>query len=155
MSNHLPMDHPLRNVYRWAGAFVGIVLVVFGVLAYLASRDDVTSYAGFDVVGLHANGIFGILCIVLGVLAVLGGLVGSNISSTLNLTVGLALIVLGSFALSVIRTNVNVFGLHVRTVVAMYILGLIAATFGLYGRVSGGRPKNADTTTKHPMAGMH
>lgn len=155
MSNHLPMDHPLRNVYRWAGATVGIVLVVFGVLAYLASRDDVTSYAGFDVIGLHANGVFGILCIVLGAAVVLGGLVGSNISSTLNLAVGLALIVIGSFGLCVIRTDVNIFGLHVRTVVAMYVAGLVVANFGLYGRVTGGRPKDADTDTRHPMTNVH
>lgn len=148
---HLPMNHPLNRVYRVAGAAVGVLLVVFAVLAYLANRDDVAGQAGRDVIGLRSNGVLAIILGLLGLMALFGALVGANRASTSNLVVGALLLLIGTIGLCTIRSPANILGIHVRTVIAMYIVGIVAATCGLYGRVSGGKLHNTATTSEQPF----
>lgn len=152
MAMHLPVDHPLNRVYRVGGALVGVLLVALGVLAYLANRDDLTARSAADVVGLlHGNGVLGIILGVVGLVALLGAVVGGNLASAVNLAVGALLMLIGLIGLCLIRSPINVIGIDVPMVIALFVIGIVAAACGLYGRVSGGRLTSGATTSERPF----
>jgi hypothetical protein len=138
-ASHLPMDHRASAVYRVGGALVGIVLLVFGI-ASLTASSTFSGVSGDIVLGLETNRLLGILSVVMGLLLLGGAVVGGNLASNLNTVVAAVFLLAGLASLCVLRTSVNIFGFGMPNVIFSFAVGLLLATFGLYGRVSGGLP---------------
>ncbi len=139
---HLPINHPLRGLYRTLAGLAGLYVLAFGVVGVtrtssggLFGRED--TYA----LGLHTNMAFSILSIVVGVI-VLGAVVyGRNVDHYVNLVAGAVFLLAGLGMLAVLRTTANFLNFTVGTCIVSYVIGIVLLTSGLYGRV--GPPESA------------
>ena len=137
--DHLPINHPLRPLWRGLAFLAGVYILVFGILGFINARD-----AGLDwfaqeglpsVLFLKANPAFSLLSIVVGAVVVIGAVVGRNVDRWINLLAGVVFLLAGMAMLLLLRTDINFLGFTVSACVASFILGLIMFTAGLYGRV--------------------
>jgi hypothetical protein len=134
---HNPVNHPLRPMYRVLGFLAGAYLVLFGIVGLIqTSGDAFTGTTGDRVLGQGANTLSSIIALVVGVLVLLATLIGRNVDTEADKYLGWALLVLGSYELAFSRTDANVFGFTVATVVVVYIVGLLLITVSLYSKVA-------------------
>jgi hypothetical protein len=135
LKNELPVDHHLATVYRYGAGLCGVVLLVFAGLGFADALSPFDT-AGDTIAGMTTNVALSAISAVVG-LALLGGaVIGGNFASTLNMTVG-ALFVLSGFAhVFVLDRPANILDFGMTNVIFSFVMGLIIATFGMYGRVS-------------------
>ena len=138
--SHMPVDHPLRGLYRGLTVLTGLAAAGYGAVA-LAQASDHSFFdrAGESVLGLKANAAAGLLWLIIGVVTLITSLVGRNLDAKVNIVLGPVLWVVGTIALCLIRTSANVLAASVMTVIVLYIVGAILLTGSLYGSVSRGR----------------
>jgi hypothetical protein len=137
LRDELPVDHRLATVYRYGAGLCGVVLLVFGVLGF-ADQLRPFDTDGSSVAGMSTNGLLSLVSVVFGLLLVAGAVIGGNIASTLDIVVG-SLFLLSGFAHTFILDKpANLLDFGMSNVFFSYAMGLLIATFGMYGRVSGG-----------------
>jgi hypothetical protein len=141
---HIPINHPLRPLYRALSAIVGIYLIVFGVVGFI-----VTAGGGHRVLGQGANLLWSILSLILGVIVVGATVVGRNVDVKANQYVGWGLVGIGTYELALNRTDANVFDFTVSTVVVTYILALVLILSSLYGKVGTAEAARAEQAAAH------
>ncbi|MFI6639005.1 DUF4383 domain-containing protein [Streptomyces sp. NPDC050504] len=135
LREELPVDHHLATVYRCGAAFCGLVLLVFAALGFADALSPFDT-SGDTIAGMSTNIALSVVSTVVGVALLVGAAVGGNFASTLNLVVG-GLFVLSGFAhLFVLDRPANVLDFGMTNVVFSFLMGLLIATFGMYGRVS-------------------
>lgn len=139
LNEHLPVDHRLSRVYRFGAGLMGLVLLAFGILGVI---DEIGFFStgGDMVAGLNTNGALSVLSIVIGLILMAGSVIGGNISSMLNMVIGVAFILSGFVNLALIGTSSNFLAFHLQNVLFSFVVGILLMTFGMYGRVSGGLP---------------
>nr|WP_203815253.1 DUF4383 domain-containing protein [Actinoplanes ferrugineus] len=134
---HNPVNHPLRPMYRVVGFLAGAYLVVFGIVGLArTSGDDFTGKSEHLVLGQGANLLLSIIMLAVGVIVLIATAVGRNLDTAADKYLGWGLLVLGSFGLAFSRTDANVFGHTIATVIATYIVGLALITVSLYSKVA-------------------
>jgi hypothetical protein len=133
---HNPVNHPLRPVYRALGGFTGLYFVVFGVVGLIQTAGDglFSSDAG-RVLGQGSNLAWSIVSVVLGAVILIATVVGRNLDVAVDKYAGWGLLVVGTFSLAVIRTDVNVFNFTISTVVVTYLAGLVLIMVSYYSKV--------------------
>ncbi|MFD0560527.1 uncharacterized protein DUF4383 [Stackebrandtia endophytica] len=137
--DHLPINHPLRPLWRGLAFLAGVYIVVFGVIGFIEAQSaglDWFAQTGLpSVMFLKANPAFSLMSIVVGAIVVIGALVGRNVDRWINLLAGTVFLLAGMGMMLVLRTDVNFFGFTMSACIASFILGLVMLTAGLYGRV--------------------
>jgi hypothetical protein len=127
----------MRPLYRALAALTGLYLVVFGVVGLIVTGGDGLFATHADrVLGQGSNLFWSIVSLLLGAAVLVATWLGRNLDVDVNTYVGWGLLVIGSFALAVLRTDVNVLGFTVSTVVVTYVVGLALITAGFYGKVA-------------------
>ncbi|MFG2820862.1 DUF4383 domain-containing protein [Kitasatospora sp. NPDC048365] len=150
--DELPVDHRLARVYRVGAGLCGVVLLVFGCLG-LADGLAFFSTTGQDVAGLSSNGLLSLISIVTAAVLIGGAVVGGNAASTINIVVGGLFVLSGFVNLALLDSGANVLAFRIPNVVFSFVMGLVVATFGMYGRVSGRLPlDNPYYRHRHPAA---
>ncbi|WP_405774089.1 DUF4383 domain-containing protein [Streptomyces sp. NBC_00859] len=139
LDEHLPVDHRLSRVYRFGAGLMGLVLLAFGILG-LVDKIGFFNTGGDMVAGLNTNGALSVLSIVIGLILLVGAVIGGNISSMLNMVIGVLFIISGFVNLALIGTSANFLAFHMQNVLFSFVVGLLLMTFGMYGRVSGSLP---------------
>ncbi|MGW7051150.1 DUF4383 domain-containing protein [Streptomyces sp. NPDC054887] len=135
MRDEFPVDHHLATVYRYGAAFCGVVLLVFAGLGFADALSPFGT-AGDTIAGMTTNVTLSVISTVVGLALLVGAAIGGNFASTLNMTVG-GLFVLSGFAhVFVLDRPANILDFGMTNVVFSFVLGLVIATFGMYGRVS-------------------
>ncbi|MFJ6926383.1 DUF4383 domain-containing protein [Streptomyces nigra] len=135
LKDELPVDHHLATVYRYGAGFCGLVLLVFAGLGYADALSPFAT-AGDTIAGMTTNVALSTISAVVGLALLAGAAIGGNFASTLNMTVG-ALFVLSGFAhIFVLDRPANILDFGMTNVIFSFVMGLIIATFGMYGRVS-------------------
>jgi hypothetical protein len=134
---HTPVNHPLRPIYRALAALVGLYLIVFGVLGFILTADEgLFGRAGDRVLGQGTNLFWSIVSVVIGVAVLVATVLGRNLDVAVNTYLGWTLLVIGSLALAVIRTDANILDFSISTVVVSYLAGLGLILAGQYGKVA-------------------
>jgi hypothetical protein len=142
--SHLPVDHPLRGLYRGLALLTGVLLVVFGIVGYVQTADlPFFDQDGQRVLGLTTNPAFALLSLVFGAVVTVAALIGRNLDVPVYHVVGWIFIVAGLVMLCVIRTDVNYLASSIANANVSFVVGLLLATAGLYGTVSRQRTKAA------------
>ncbi|MEO3766427.1 DUF4383 domain-containing protein [Streptomyces sp. B8F3] len=150
LDEHLPVDHHLSNVYRFGAGLAGLFLLVFGILG-LIDRIGFFDTGGHQTLGLNSNGALSVLSIAVGALLLYGMVRGGNFASTLNMVLGGLFVLSGFVNLAVLDTSGNFFAFRMQNVLFSFILGVVLAMFGMYGRVSGRLPHdNPYWRTRNP-----
>jgi hypothetical protein len=134
---HNPVNHPLRPLYRVVGFLAGAYLVVFGIVGLIqTSGEDFTGANDKTVLGQGANLLLSIIMLAVGGIVVIATLIGRNADAAADKYLGWGLLVLGTFGLAFSRTDANIFGQDISTVVVTYIVGLVLITTSLYSKVA-------------------
>ncbi|MFD0256817.1 DUF4383 domain-containing protein [Kitasatospora indigofera] len=146
----LPVDHRLSRVYRVGAGLCGTALLVFGCLG-LADGLSFFSTDGEPIAGLSSNGLLSLVSIVVAVVLIAGTVIGGNTASTVNITVGTLFVLSGFANLAVLDSSANILAFRIQNVLFSFVMGLVIATFGMYGRVSGRLPyDNPYWRHRHP-----
>ena len=136
MVTHLPVNHPLRNLYRAAAALIGAGVLVFGIVGFTRTRG--TALFAHDhlpwVLGLRTNLAFALLSVLSGAVLVVCAVIGRNLDFRINLLGGLLFMVIGMLMLGLLRTDVNFLGFSMTNCVASFVIGTVVFAAGLYGR---------------------
>jgi Domain of unknown function (DUF4383) len=137
MELHIPVNHRLRPFYRVLAGLCGLYVLAFGVVGFtktagmdLFAQDDLP-----EALGLKTNRAFAVLSIVVGAIVLVGAIIGRNIDHLINMVASVVFLVAGMAMLALLHTDLNIFGFEVSTCVASFIIGMVLATAGLYGKV--------------------
>jgi hypothetical protein len=134
---HMPVNHPLRPMYRALTFVAGAYLVVFGVIGLIQTSDEsFTGSTGVRVLGQETNMLWSIITVIVGGIILLTSAVGRNLDVEADKYLGWGLLVAGTYELAFSRTDANILGHSISTVVVTYIVGLVLITAGLYSKVA-------------------
>ncbi|MET8254794.1 DUF4383 domain-containing protein [Micromonospora sp. NPDC005197] len=133
---HTPINHPARPIYRAIGGLTGLYLVVFGVLGIITSAgNEILAQDDTRVLGQGANLGFSLLCVLLGLVVLVGTALGRNIDVAINQWMAYALMVISLAGLAFIRTDANFFNFSIFTVIVVMTAALVLLMAGMYGKV--------------------
>ncbi|MGW5733132.1 MULTISPECIES: DUF4383 domain-containing protein [Streptomyces] len=150
LRDELPVDHKLTQVYRYGAGLCGVILLVFGCLGF-ADQLSPFNTDGTQLAGLSTNGVLSVISVVVGLALIGGAVVGGNFASSLNMTVGGLFLLSGFFHLFVLDRPANVLDFGMTNVMFSFVMGLLIACFGMYGRVSSKLPHdNPYWRRRHP-----
>ncbi|GAA2641155.1 DUF4383 domain-containing protein [Paractinoplanes durhamensis] len=134
---HNPVNHPLRPIYRVVGFIAGAYLVVFGIVGLIqTSGDEFTGKSEHLVLGQGGNLLLSIISLAVGAIVLIITAVGRNLDTVGDQYLGYGLLVLGTYGLAFSRTDANVFGQNIATVIVTYLVGLALITVSLYSKVA-------------------
>ncbi len=134
--SHLPVNHPLRPLYRVLAAVAGAYTLVFGIVGFTQTRDTAL-FAQTNLplaLGLRTNLAFALLSIVGGAVILVSAVIGRNLDAFVNIVGGIVFMVVGMAMLGLLRTDVNFLGFSMSTCIVSFILGTVVFAAGLYGR---------------------
>ena len=135
--SHTPVNHPLRPLYRVVGFLAGAYLVVFGIVGLIqTSGEDVTGANDKLVLGQGSNLLLSIISLAVGAIVIIATVIGRNLDTAADKYLGWGLLVLGTYGLAFSRTDANVFGQDIQTVIVTYIVGIVLITVSLYSKVA-------------------
>ncbi|MBD0839735.1 DUF4383 domain-containing protein [Streptomyces sp. TRM68416] len=150
LRDELPVDHRLAQVYRYGAGLCGVILLVFGTLGF-ADRLSPFDTDGTRIAGMSTNGVLSLLSVTVGLVLIGGAVIGGNFASTLNMTVGTLFLLSGFFHLFVLDRPANFLDFGMTNVLFSFVMGLLIACFGMYGRVSSKLPHdNPYWRRRHP-----
>ncbi|AGS67837.1 DUF4383 domain-containing protein [Streptomyces collinus] len=150
LHDELPLDHKLASVHRYGAGLCGAILLAFGCLGF---ADELSPFdtRGAHIAGMSTNGLLSLVSVVFGVLLLGGAVLGGRVASTLNMAVGALFVLSGLVHLFILDRPANVLGFGMPNVVFSFVMGLLIATFGMYGRVSSRLPHdNPYWRRRHP-----
>ncbi|MZD08016.1 DUF4383 domain-containing protein [Streptomyces sp. SID5785] len=150
LSDEFPVDHRLAQVYRYGAGLCGVILLVFGCLGFA----DALSPFGTDgdtIAGMSTNGALSVLSVVVAVILIAGAVIGGNVASTVNMVVGGLFVISGFYHVFVLDRPGNFLDFGMTNVVFSFLMGLLIACFGMYGRVTSRLPHdNPYWRRRHP-----
>jgi hypothetical protein len=150
MEEHIPINHPLRPLYRTVAGLVACWLLVFGALGLNEARDGGWFARGdWSVMGVPTNRAFAVASLGAGAVILLATLVGRNVDRFVNLWGGVGFLVAGTVEMAVIRTDANVFNFSIVTSIVSFVIGLLLLTAGLYGKVGTRAEAAAEEAFRH------
>ena len=140
---HIPINHHLRGLWRAIAGLSGLYLVGLGAYGIvetsgldLFAQDDLP-----EVFGQQLNPASAGMLLVLGGVVVLGTVLGRNLDHFGNFWVGQILIVVTLLSMAVLRTDANVLGLNMTSVIVVMSVGVVVLTSSLYAKI--GRSDNS------------
>ena len=133
---HIPVNHPMRPLYRALSALVGVYLVLFGIVGLIVTPGNGLFGRPDDrVLGQGANLFWSIVAIIIGVIVLVAAVLGRNLDVQVGKYVGWGLLVVATYELAVSRTDANFLKFTIATVIVTYIVGLVLIMSSLYSKV--------------------
>ncbi|MFD7736092.1 DUF4383 domain-containing protein [Kitasatospora phosalacinea] len=145
-------DRRLSRIHRLGAGLCALVLLVFGALG-LADGLPYFGTRGERVAGLSGNGLLSTVSIVTAAVLLAAALRGGRTASTVTIAVGTLFVLSGFVNLALLDSSANLLAFRVPNVLFSFAAGLLIATCGMYGRISGGLPHdNPYWRRRHPQA---
>ncbi|NJC81107.1 DUF4383 domain-containing protein [Planosporangium mesophilum] len=143
---HIPINHPLRPVYRALSGLIGLYVLIFGIIGFIQTSGlDFFARHGEWVLGLRTNPAFSILSIITGLAVLAGAVVGRNLFVLINLAAGGVFLIAGMAMMTLLRTDANILAFSMVNCIMSFIFGMVFLAAGLYGKV--GTPEDAEAET--------
>jgi uncharacterized membrane protein len=141
---HTPVNHPLRPIYRALGFLAGAYLVGFGVVGLIVTSGEGAFGANGDrVLGQGTNLFWSIVSLIVGAVVLATTALGRNLDTEADKYIGWGLLAIGSYCLAAARTDANLLGFSITTVVVTYLVGLLLVMAGQYSKVAPPRQAGA------------
>lgn len=150
---HIPINHPLRSVYRALAFLIGLYLLVFGIVGVTQSTGHgfFAHHVDITALGLRTNMAFSLLSIVAGAVIAVGALYGRNLDHFINLFGGILFLLAGLVMLVLQRTDANILNFAVRTCVVSFAIGMVLFAAGLYGKAAPADEAAAQEAHRHGL----
>jgi uncharacterized membrane protein len=133
---HYPLNHHLRQTYRFFAFLAGLYLLVTGVLGVAATWGDPFFHRGHDwTLGLRVNPAASWLLTLIGLVVVVAALRGGNRHHQVSLVTGWIMCGLAVVVMATMQTDANALNASMINVLVLLVLGLVVLTAGLYGKV--------------------
>jgi hypothetical protein len=149
---HYPLNHHMRQTYRFIAFLAGAYLVVTGVIGVASTWGD--SFFGRDghswSLGLRVNPAGAWLLVVLGLIVVAATLAGGNVHHNVTVVTGWAMCAIAVLIMTTMQTDANAVDASMINVIVLLILGLVTLTAGLYGKVGSHEAARAEAAAEHP-----
>jgi hypothetical protein len=150
MAEHIPINHPLRPLYRAVAGLVAIWLLVFGAVGLNEAQEGGWFARGdWSVMGVPTNRAFAVASLAAGAVILVATVVGRNVDRFVYLAGGIGFLVAGTLEMAVLRTDANVFNFSITTSIVSYVIGLILLTAGLYGKSGTTEEAAAEEAFRH------
>lgn len=149
--SHIPVNHPMRSLYRILAALAGLYVLVFGVVASIRTKgtsafsQDHLSWA----LGLRANFGFAVISIMAGVIIVGCAFLGRNIDHFVNLVAGGFFMIMGIAMMLLLRTDANFLGFSMANCVVSFLIGIVLMAAGLYNRTGSTETAFVEERVRH------
>jgi len=149
--SHLPINHPLRPLYRALAVLTGLFVLVFGIVGYFTTKSD----ALFEqdqverVFGLRTNLAFALLSIVAGILLLVATAIGRNVDKWAYLLGSIVFLAVGMIALGLLRTDLNYLAFSMSNVVVSFIIGMVLFAAAMYGKSGSAEEAEAEEAFRH------
>jgi Domain of unknown function (DUF4383) len=152
--SHIPINHPLRPLYRTLSVLTGLFILVFGIIgAVNTNGDPVFEQDKIErVFGLRTNFAFSVLSIAAGAVLVLATVIGRNLDKWVYLLGGIVFMVVGLGELALMGTDLNYFAFAMTNVIVSMVIGSILFTAGLYGKSGTSEEAHAEESFRHEHA---
>lgn len=127
-----------------------MILLVFGILGF---ADELSPFntEGQSIAGMSTNGALSLISVLVGLTLIIGGSIGGNVASTLNMAVGTLFLLSGFVHIFILDRPANILDFGMTNVIFSFVMGLVILTFGMYGRVSSKLPHdNPYWRRRHP-----
>jgi hypothetical protein len=148
---HYPLNHHLRQTYRFVAFLAGAYLLVAGVIGLAATWGDPFFHRGHDwSLGLRVNPAGSWLLTVLGLLVVAATLLGGNLHHRVNLVAGWGVLGIAVLIMATLQTDANALDASMVNVLVLLIVGLVTLVAGLYGKIGTAQAARAEETAVHP-----
>jgi hypothetical protein len=143
---HIPVNHHLRPLYRALAGLSGLFLAAVGIYGFIeTSGHDMFARDGLpEVLGMRFNPIAAGGFVVFGIAVLAATVLGRNIDHLGNFWLGQLLILVSLFELAFLRTDANLFGFSMTSVLVTMIVGLLVLTSSLYLKIGPERPHDAE-----------
>jgi hypothetical protein len=149
--SHIPINHPMRTLYRVLAALAGIYVLAFGVVAL--SRTSGEPLFTQDhlrwALGLRANMAFALISVAAGVVILGCAVIGRNIDHFINTVGGVFFMAMGMAMMILLRTNANFLGFSMANCIASFVIGLVLFAAGLYGKTGSAAEAHAEELSRH------
>jgi hypothetical protein len=142
---HIPINHHLRPLYRALAGLSGLFLVAVGIWGIIeTSGHDLFAREGLPkVLGMQFNPFAAGMFVVFGIGVLAVTALGRNIDHLGNFWLGQILVLIGLFELAFLRTDANLLGFTMTSVIVSLIVGLAVWTSSLYVKIGSGRSHEA------------
>lgn len=145
---HIPVNHPLRPLYRTIAGLIGLYVMVFGIFGLMETwGEPLFARQHTWVLGLRTNLAFSIMSVVFGAIIVIGALHRGNLGHYMSLTIGVIFMVAGLGMMAFMQTDLNILNFSMSTAIVSLIFGLIFLATGLYDKV--GPPEAAHAEDRY------
>jgi Domain of unknown function (DUF4383) len=132
---HYPLNHHLRQTYRFLAGLAGLYVTLAGILGLAATwGHQMFDREGSWALGLRTNPAAAWLYTVVGLILLAAVVIGGNVLHHIAMLVGWGLCALGVLQMAFLQTDANVLHASMTNVIAAIIIGLVALTAGLYGK---------------------
>jgi hypothetical protein len=149
---HIPINHHLRGLYRAVAALAGLYLVALGIYGIvetsgleLFAQDDLP-----EVWQQQLNPASAGMLLVLGAVVVIVTALGRNIDHFGNFWIGQILVLIGLLSMAVLRTDANVLGFNMTSVIVVMVVGTLILTSSLYAKVGRSEQRHDPSDVQHP-----
>lgn len=140
MATHLPMNHPLRPLYRTLAFLAGAYCFAFGIVGLIESRGrDFFAQGDIWALGLRTNAAFSILSIIVGAVVMVAVVIGRNVDQRMNLVAGPIFLAVGVLMLGFMDSDANFLNFGMSTTIVSFVIGLVLLNSGMYGRIASQR----------------
>jgi len=147
---HYPLNHHLRQTYRFLAGLAGLYLTLAGAIGLATTWGDEFFHRGSDwVLGLRVNPAAAWLYIIVGAVLLLAVLIGGNTYHYVALVLGWGICGFAMLTMAFIQTDANVLNASMINVIVTVIIGLVALTGGLYGKVGSRDAARAEHAAAH------
>ncbi|BCB85329.1 DUF4383 domain-containing protein [Phytohabitans suffuscus] len=147
---HIPINHPMRPLYRTLAGLIGLYILAFGILGVIeTSGESLFARDGVWVLGLRTNLAFAIVSIIWGAVLAIGAVIGGNVEHVINLGAGLVFMVVGLVMMVLLQTGGNFLNFSMSTVIVSFVFGLLVLTAGLYDKVGSSEDVEAEERFRH------
>lgn len=147
---HMPINHPMRPVYRVLAGLAALYILVFGIVGLAETwGGELFGRENTHALGLRTNLAFSALSVLAGVVVLLGLGIGRNVDRFIHLWGGCVFLGVGILMLAVLQTDANFLNFTVATCIVSFIIGLVFFSAGLYGRVGSHEDERAEEAFRH------
>lgn len=147
---HYPLNHHLRQTYRFLAGLAGLYYALVGIIGLAATWGDPFFDRGGEwVLGMRLNPASAWLHAIVGVLLVAAVLIGGNAYHHVALILGWGLCGLAMLVMAFLQTDANILNASMSNVVTTSVLGLVVLTGGLFGKVGTPAAARTEQATAH------